>query len=121
MHGEVNSSPPETPRGFAVGPGHGGLARVVVTVDGAEAEIYLNGATVTRYDAAGEPVLFCSRTSKYEPGKAIRGGVPVIFPWFGPHPTDSSQPQHGLVRAADWHLDSMRRVSPDEGEVILTF
>ena len=69
----------------------------------------MNGATVTRYDVGGQPVLFCSKSSKYEAGKAIRGGVPVIFPWFGPHPTDSSQPQHGLVRAADWRVDSMRR------------
>ena len=71
--------------------GEGGLPKIVVTAEEtgawslALAEIYLNGATVTRYDPGGRHLLFCSRTSKYAPGKAIRGGVPVIFPWFGPH------------------------------------
>jgi D-hexose-6-phosphate mutarotase len=121
MPDEINSSSPRMPEGFTSGPGNGGLTRITVTVEGAEAEIYLNGATLTRYEVEGEPVLFCSRTSKYEPGKAIRGGVPVIFPWFGPHPTEPGQPQHGLVRAADWHLDSMRRIAPDLAELTLTF
>jgi len=121
MQSEPSTDFSHAPEGFTVGPGYDGLTRVLVTVEGAEAEIYLNGATVTRYDVGGQPVLFCSKTSKYEAGKAIRGGVPVIFPWFGPHPTDSSQPQHGLVRAADWRVDSMRRLAPDAAELTLTF
>lgn len=106
--------------GVTLGPGNGGLPRITIAVQGAMAEIYLNGATVTRYDVAGRPVLFCSRTSKFEPGKAIRGGVPIIFPWFGPHPTDPQIPQHGLVRAVDWTVAAAHRTAPDEASVVFS-
>src|SRR5258708_3370850 len=102
----------DLPGAVSVGPGEGDLARGGGTAGGGgggwtgAAEIYLNGATVTRYDYNGKPVLFCSRTSKYEAGKAIRGGVPVIFPWFGPHPTDPKLPQHGFARSAEWSIAS---------------
>src|SRR5437879_705025 len=100
------------PGAIAITTGAGGLTRIDVTAGdeslawSAVAEIYLNGATVTRYEVNGKPVLFCSRTSKYEAGKAIRGGVPVIFPWFGPHPTDPALPQHGFARTAEWKIAS---------------
>lgn len=100
--------------------GEGGLTRVVVNARGgrhARAEIYLNGATVTRYDIDGKPVLFCSHTSKYEAGKAIRGGVPIIFPWFGPHPSDSKLPQHGVARAAEWRIVSTQLLKTNEAAV----
>ena len=74
-------------------PGRGGLPRLVIRNPLAEAEIYLHGATVTHYQPAGQkPVLFVSGKSAFEPGKAIRGGAPICWPWFGPHPTDPSQP-----------------------------
>jgi len=30
--------------------------------------------------------------------RAIHGGVPVCFPWFGNHPTDATKPAHGFAR-----------------------
>ncbi len=49
----------------------------------AEADIYLHGAQVTSWHPAGaEEVIFLSRHSRFEEGKAIRGGIPVCFPWF---------------------------------------
>ena len=62
----------------------GGLVRAVVSTPLTEAEVYLQGAHVARWSPRGQqPVLFMSSTSLFAPGKAIRGGVPVIFPWFG--------------------------------------
>ncbi|MEI6083012.1 MAG: D-hexose-6-phosphate mutarotase [Verrucomicrobiota bacterium] len=85
--------------------GAGGFTRAVVTNRHAEAIIYLHGAQVATFQPRGQrPVLFMSAKSSYEPGKPIRGGVPVIFPWFGPHPTG---PAHGLVRLVDWELESV--------------
>jgi glucose-6-phosphate 1-epimerase len=49
-------------------------------------------------------VLFLSPRAVFAAGKAIRGGVPVIFPWFGPHPTDKSLPAHGWARTRPWTL-----------------
>jgi glucose-6-phosphate 1-epimerase len=49
-------------------------------------------------------VLFLSARSEFAPGKAIRGGVPVIFPWFGPRHDGKAGPQHGFARTAVWDL-----------------
>lgn len=85
--------------------GPGGLTQAVVTTQACSGQMYLYGAHVTGYQPAGhEPVLFVSASSLYQQGKAIRGGVPVCFPWFGPHATDKSAPPHGPARITDWEL-----------------
>jgi glucose-6-phosphate 1-epimerase len=71
---------------------------------------FLHGAHVARFQPAGQkPVLFMSERSEFVADKPIRGGVPLCFPWFGPHPTDSAAPAHGLVRARNWELKSTLR------------
>ena len=42
--------------------------------------------------------------SYFREDRAIRGGVPICFPWFGPHPSDPTAPAHGFARLADWTL-----------------
>ena len=86
-------------------PGNGNLTRAVIKSPSADAEIYIHGAHVTHYQPRGQqPVLFTSTQSAFAPGKAIRGGVPVIFPWFGPrYGTDKSQ-MHGFVRILPWEV-----------------
>jgi len=100
--------------------GRGGQDRVLVRNDLAEAEIYLHGATVTHYQPTGHaPVLFVSSNAIFDGAKPIRGGVPICWPWFGPHPTDLSQPQHGTVRTKAWTLTYAER-QPD-GATRLSF
>src|ERR1700728_3044729 len=85
-----------------------GLIKAVIARDGMSGELYLQGAQVTAWRPAGaEPVIFLSSHAILAPGKAIRGGIPVIFPWFGPHPTDPKAPQHGIVRIAPWRVDKV--------------
>lgn len=85
--------------------GSGGLVRAVIRTSAVSGEIYLQGAHVTSWQPAGhEPVLWMSRASNFEKGKPIRGGVPICFPWFGPHPNDSIAPAHGLARTSEWTL-----------------
>jgi glucose-6-phosphate 1-epimerase len=75
------------------------------TRDGTLAEIVRQGAHMLRWQPAGHrPVLWVSNSSWFQAGKPIRGGIPLCFPWFGPHPSDSSQPAHGLVRLRPWQL-----------------
>ncbi len=63
--------------------------------------IFRQGAHVTEYVPEGEPaVLFTSARSRFEVGKAIRGGVPICFPWFGPHVTRKELPAHGFARTS---------------------
>lgn len=90
----------------------GGLVKALVSIAGMTGEIYLQGAQVTGWSPRGsDPVLFTSPDSAFVPGRPIRGGVPVIFPWFGPHPKVPSAPQHGIVRTAPWQVDSVDRQS----------
>jgi len=93
--------------------GAGGLARAVVSTPAAEAHVYLHGAHVTHYRPAGqEPVLFLSPRSRFELGKAIRGGVPVVFPWFGARAGHPSAPDHGFARISEWAVEGVGE-SPD--------
>jgi glucose-6-phosphate 1-epimerase len=85
-----------------------GLVKAVVSHGSGNGELFLQGAQVTAWQPSGaKPVIFTSSLAVYAPGKAIRGGVPVIFPWFGPHPTDPKAPQHGWARTAAWQLDNV--------------
>ena len=87
-----------------------GLVKAVVTIDGVAGELFLQGAQVTRWEPPGaRPVIFMSPNCIFAPGTAIRGGVPIIFPWFGPHRSAKEAPQHGFVRATPWQLDGVER------------
>ena len=86
-------------------PGEGGLPRAVVQTGACTGSVYLHGAHVASYQPAGhKPVLFMSSRSAFAEGKPIRGGVPVCFPWFGPHPSDTSAPSHGPARLTAWRV-----------------
>src|ERR1039458_2125101 len=69
--------------------GGGGLLKINVRTGRSTAEIYLYGAHITGFQKTGEPpLLFMGRLSQFVAGKAIRGGVPICFPWFGPREGD---------------------------------
>jgi glucose-6-phosphate 1-epimerase len=81
---------------------HGGLSKVLVETKWSNAEVYLHGAHITGFQKKDEPpLLFLSRFSEFIPQKAIRGGVPIIFPWFGGR---ENKPAHGFARTSEWHL-----------------
>lgn len=83
-----------------------GLVKAAVSHGGMTGELFLQGAQITAWRPAGaRPVIFLSSHSNLAPSKAVRGGVPIVFPWFGPHPTDPAAPQHGFARTAAWRLD----------------
>jgi len=71
----------------------------------ASATIALQGAQVMTWAPKGhQPVIWLSRAAKFVPGKSIRGGVPVCWPWFGAHATEPSFPAHGFARTVPWEL-----------------
>ena len=87
--------------------GHG-LVKAMISLDGMVGELYLQGAQLTGWAPAGErAVLFTSPNSAFAPGRAIRGGIPIIFPWFGANRQAPTAPQHGFARTAPWHLDGV--------------
>jgi len=88
--------------------GNGGLPRIQITDAGAEGEMYLHGAQVTSWRPAGhDEVLFLSTKSHWQEGQAIRGGIPICFPWFRAKADDPKAPAHGFVRTKTWMLDSI--------------
>jgi D-hexose-6-phosphate mutarotase len=107
----------EIPGRVQVAAGNGGLPKISITTKVSAAEIYLLGAHVTGFQKNGEPpLLFMSAKSWFAPGKPIRGGVPVCFPWFGPR---AGEPAHGFARITGWEL--VKTVAMPDGSVTLNF
>jgi glucose-6-phosphate 1-epimerase len=99
----------------------GGLIRAVISTPLAEAEIYQQGAHIAQWTPRGrKPVLFMSSQSFLDSGKPIRGGVPVIFPWFGPRSGDRPGPAHGFVRTVPWAVDSAALLNGGAVEIAFT-
>jgi glucose-6-phosphate 1-epimerase len=95
--------------------GKGGLPGAVITSSQADAVVSLYGAHVLSYRPKGKAdVLWMSGLSNYEEGKPIRGGIPICFPWFGPHAHDAQKPQHGFARLREWSVASASAL-PDGG------
>jgi glucose-6-phosphate 1-epimerase len=85
--------------------GEGDLPMAVIGNKYATAMVSLYGAQVLSYKPIGEEdLLWMSNKSLFKEGKAIRGGIPLCFPWFGKHTTDPSLPQHGFARLSTWEV-----------------
>jgi glucose-6-phosphate 1-epimerase len=98
--------------------GSGGLLRAVIRAPSASAHVYVQGAHVTYYQPhEARPVLFTSSRSRFTSRRPIRGGVPIVFPWFGPHPSDPHAPDHGFARILEWSVEA---VEPSDETVTLT-
>lgn len=97
-----------------------GFAYVEVTNTYATAKIALQGAHLFAYQRTDEaPLLWVSKKAYFEKGKAIRGGVPVCFPWFGKHPTNPSLAQHGFARTSLWEIVSQKELEDGSTEIVL--
>jgi len=90
----------------------GGLLVVEVSNTQATARIALQGAQVLDWTPEGEqPVLWVSPGAIYTAGKSVRGGVPVCWPWFGPHATETGFPAHGFARTQCWEMLQVQQLS----------
>ena len=99
--------------------GHGDLPMIEISTAWSTAEIYLHGAHVTHFKKKNEaPLLFLSQCSRFEKGKPIRGGVPIIFPWFGMR---EGLGQHGFARHNPWQIKEVLPASDGSVSVRLRF
>ena len=120
------SIPSDLPERFAIA-GHlslgldqHGLLRIDVANAYATAQLYLQGGHVARFQPAGhQAVLWMSGQSLFAHGKPIRGGVPICWPWFGPHASDRSLPAHGFARTRLWTLEETAALSDGRTRVVL--
>src|SRR5256885_743609 len=113
---------PERPGNNAAGrvtflDGRGELPMLEIITPWSTAGIYLQGAHVTHFSKKDEsPLLFLSQCSRFAENEPIRGGIPVIFPWFGPR---EGLPQHGFARLKTWELKEF--VPAPDGSVSVRF
>jgi len=87
--------------------GNGGLPKADLVCNEASAEVYLQGAHLSRYRPwPGIDALWFSKSAIFRPGKALRGGIPLCWPWFGAATERADRPQHGYARSADFSVTS---------------
>ena len=100
--------------------GKGDMPTVEISNDLAQASIALQGAHVLGFQAKGQaPLIWMSPDATFAVGKSLRGGIPVCWPWFGPHVSESSFPGHGPVRTCDWQATASS--SNDDGSTSVSF
>jgi glucose-6-phosphate 1-epimerase len=91
---------------------------VQITSPAASADIYLHGAQLTSWRPAGaDEAIFLSEQSRWEEGRAIRGGIPICFPWFRAKADDPKAPAHGFGRTRSWQLESLAQ---EQDSVVVT-
>lgn len=91
------------PAGVRFESGPGGLPVAVIASPHATATVALQGAHVLSFQPTDQrPILWLSAQSHFVAGKPIRGGIPICWPWFGPHPSDGGKPAHGFARTQTW-------------------
>jgi glucose-6-phosphate 1-epimerase len=92
-----------------------GFIRALVATASCDAELYLRGAHLTRWQPAGaSPVLFLSPRAVYARNRPIYGGIPVIFPWFGARSaavtgSRTGGPEHGFAWDCKWAIAEASR------------
>lgn len=85
------------------------------------ADISLYGGHVLSWAPQGQkPVIFMSPQAVFKQGKALRGGIPLCWPWFGKHPQAADQPSHGVARISTWQLARQEESEDGTVHVMLT-
>ena len=95
LHAHVNQTQDES-----------GLQYLEIDNPLATGKIALQGAHIMAWQPKflANPVLWMSSNARFVKGRSIRGGVPICWPWFGAHPTDSTFCPHGFARVIPWRV-----------------
>jgi len=98
-----------------------GFPLALITTPHATATVTPYGAHLLscRFAADSDELLFLSEKALFQEGTAIRGGVPVCWPWFGPDPKQQGGPDHGLARTRMWDITSSELTR--DNECVITF
>ncbi len=103
------------------------LIAIGINNNAASAEIFLQGAQISRYQQAGQdPILWLSDECDFTKGTSLRGGIPVCWPWFADIRKNPQAVQtqftermlndlemHGFVRVRDWEISKIETPSQD--------
>ncbi|KAI9229292.1 MAG: galactose mutarotase-like domain-containing protein [Piptocephalis tieghemiana] len=89
--------------------------KVILTSGDDKVVVFFYGATVSSWESCDKERLYLSKSAKLDGSKAIRGGIPLVFPVFGKYPAAHEYgdlPQHGFARISTWRLTGV----VEEGE-----
>jgi len=107
--------------------GKGGLPLITIENDFASAVISIYAAQVLSYKLkpvqqgdTPDDLLFMSDQSYFEAGKAIRGGIPICWPWFGKDANNPDKARHGFVRLMLWDLIETTSLNDGSTQVTLS-
>lgn len=94
-----------------------GLPVAEITTPDAMARVAVQGGQVLEWQPNGhKPVIWVSKAAVYQPGKGVRGGVPVCWPWFG---VIEGRGAHGFVRTRMWEVREAKTGLADTVELRL--
>ncbi|BAZ44404.1 aldose 1-epimerase [Chondrocystis sp. NIES-4102] len=101
--------------------GQGGLPMIEVQNEYAQATISLYAGQVLSFKPVNqtEDVMFVSKQAYYQVGKAIKGGTPICWPWFGPDPENQGRSSHGFVRNRLWQMRDVSSTIDGATKVVL--
>ncbi len=98
--------------------GKGDIPVVVIENAQASAIISLQGAHLLSWiPTDDDEVIWLSKAAKFAMGKSVRGGIPICWPWFGPHGSHNDYPAHGFARTVMWQVTKSRALSADETQI----
>ena len=117
----------ENSKPFAAVPGvtqtvEHGLPAVRIQTASASGLIFLQGAHIAAWAPTAvseESIIWMSENAVYAPGKALRGGIPICFPWFGAHAEHKQYPAHGFARTRDFTYHGARLTEDGAAELEL--
>lgn len=100
--------------------GEGDIPIVEIRNEQASATISLQGAHVLSWKPVNEEeIIWLSNDARFALGKSVRGGIPICWPWFGTHESNTSFPAHGFARTVLWQVIDTKALSA--GETQITF
>jgi len=100
--------------------GKGQLPVVEIHNRHGSALISLQGAHLLSWIPAGEDdVIWLSDDATFAVGKSVRGGIPICWPWFGAHASNTNYPAHGFARTTNWQVVTTEAL--DDGNTRITF
>jgi glucose-6-phosphate 1-epimerase len=99
--------------------GKGGFPFIEINNAKASAVISVySGQVLSFQPKSEEEMMFVSDKAYYQSGKAIKGGIPICWPWFGPDPENLGRAAHGFVRNRMWNV--LRSRTADNGGTQVT-
>lgn len=106
-----------------IGDGLNNLIVADITNAHGTASLCLQGGHLLSWQpvSTAEPVVWMSPAATFAPNASIRGGIPICWPWFGAHGSESSFPAHGFVRTQPWQVTGSRSLEDGSTEIALSY